>query len=155
MKRMEVWSKCQLSESILFHCTERNFMDMQKLGPRGRSSSINPGPGAAVECKTSGVARGGMLVLGIDWCIKDTPPRICVIDFILIAFLHIFVRLTSLFSPQNNITILFVLTTSHLPVVNTEPGCMFYWQFIYDAPLIKIIQYFIWRPSRYCHHKKR
>ena len=33
-------------------------MDMQKPGPRGRSSSINPGPGAAVECKTPGVARG-------------------------------------------------------------------------------------------------
>ena len=29
-------------------------MDMQKPGPRGRSSSINPGPGAAVECKTPG-----------------------------------------------------------------------------------------------------
>ena len=38
-------------------------MDMQKPGPRGRSSSINPGPGAAVEYKTPG---GGMLVLGID-----------------------------------------------------------------------------------------
>ena len=34
-------------------------MDMQKPGPRGRSSSINPGPRAAVECKTPGVARGG------------------------------------------------------------------------------------------------
>ena len=32
-------------------------MDMQKPGPRGRLSSINPGPGAAVECKTPGVAR--------------------------------------------------------------------------------------------------
>ena len=61
MKRMEVCSKCQLSESILFHCTERNFMDMQKPGPRGRSSSINPGPRAAVECKTPGgrPGRGG------------------------------------------------------------------------------------------------
>ena len=26
-------------------------MDMQKPGPWGRSSSINPGPGAAVECE--------------------------------------------------------------------------------------------------------
>ena len=34
-------------------------MDMQKPGPRGSSSSINPSPGAAVECKTPGVARGG------------------------------------------------------------------------------------------------
>ena len=34
-------------------------MDMQKPGPWGRSSSINPGPGAAVECKTPGVAWGG------------------------------------------------------------------------------------------------
>ena len=58
MKRMEISSKCQLSESILFHCPKRNFMDMQKPGPKGRSSSINPGPGAAVECKTTGVARG-------------------------------------------------------------------------------------------------
>ena len=33
-------------------------MDMQKPGPRGRSSSINPGPGGAVECETPGVARG-------------------------------------------------------------------------------------------------
>ena len=43
-------------------------MDMQKPGPRERSSSINPVPGAAEECKTPGVARGGgdMLVLGID-----------------------------------------------------------------------------------------
>ena len=40
--------QCQLSENILFHCTKHNFMDMQKPGPRGRSSSINPGPGAAV-----------------------------------------------------------------------------------------------------------
>ena len=41
-----------------FHCTKRNFMDMQKPGLRGRSSSINPGSGAAVECKTPRVARG-------------------------------------------------------------------------------------------------
>ena len=34
-------------------------MDMQKPGPPGRSSRINPGPGAAVECKTPGVAQGG------------------------------------------------------------------------------------------------
>ena len=59
MKRVEVWFKCQLSESILFHCTKRNFMDMQKPGPRGRSLSINPSPGAAVECKTPGIAREG------------------------------------------------------------------------------------------------
>ena len=31
-------------------------MDMQKPSPRGRSSSINPGPGAAVECKNLGAA---------------------------------------------------------------------------------------------------
>ena len=31
-------------------------MDMQTPGPRGRSSSINPGPGAVVACKTLGVA---------------------------------------------------------------------------------------------------
>ena len=42
-------------------------MDMQKPGPRGRSSSINPGPGAAVECKTPGVARGGGC-----WCLELT-----------------------------------------------------------------------------------
>ena len=53
MKRME---ECQLSESILLDIFLD--MDMQKPGPRGRSSSINPGPGAAVECKTPGVARG-------------------------------------------------------------------------------------------------
>ena len=41
-------------------------MDMQKPGPRGRSSSINPGPGAAVECKTPVVARGGC------WCLELT-----------------------------------------------------------------------------------
>ena len=57
--------QCQFSESILFHCIKRNFMDMQKPGPRGRSSSINPGPGAAVECKTPG-SPGGVLVLRID-----------------------------------------------------------------------------------------
>ena len=34
-------------------------MDMQKPGPRGRSSSINLGPGAAVECKTPGSPGGG------------------------------------------------------------------------------------------------
>ena len=39
---------------------------MQKPGPRGRSSSINPGPGAAAECKTPGVARGGC------WCLELT-----------------------------------------------------------------------------------
>ena len=33
-------------------------MDMQKPGPWGRSSSINPGPGEAAECKTPGVAQG-------------------------------------------------------------------------------------------------
>ena len=33
-------------------------MDMQKPDPGERSSSINPGPGAAVECKTPGVAGG-------------------------------------------------------------------------------------------------
>ena len=54
MERMEVRFKCQLSESILFHRTKHNFMDMQKPGSRGRSSGINPGPGAAVECKTLG-----------------------------------------------------------------------------------------------------
>ena len=42
-------------------------MDMQKPGPQGRSSSINPGPGAAVECKTPGVARGGGC-----WCLELT-----------------------------------------------------------------------------------
>ena len=41
-------------------------MDMQNPGPRGRSSSINPGPGAAVEGKTPGVARGGC------WCLELT-----------------------------------------------------------------------------------
>ena len=39
-------------------------MDMQKPGPRGRSSIINPGPGAAVECKTPG--GGGC------WCLELT-----------------------------------------------------------------------------------
>ena len=39
---------------------------MQKPSPRGRSSSINPGPGAAVEWKTPGVARGGC------WCLELT-----------------------------------------------------------------------------------
>ena len=34
-------------------------MGMQKPGPRGKSSSINPGPGAAAECKILGVAWGG------------------------------------------------------------------------------------------------
>ena len=42
-------------------------MDMQKPGPRGRSSSINPGPRAAVECKTPGVAPGGGC-----WCLEMT-----------------------------------------------------------------------------------
>ena len=41
-------------------------MDVQKPGPRGRSLSINPGPGAAVECKTPGVAQGGC------WCLELT-----------------------------------------------------------------------------------
>ena len=44
----------KLSENILFHCTKSNFMDMQKPGPRGRLSNTNPGPGAAVKCKTLG-----------------------------------------------------------------------------------------------------
>ena len=33
-------------------------MDMEKPSPQGRSSSINPGPGEAAECKTPGVAWG-------------------------------------------------------------------------------------------------
>ena len=41
-------------------------MDMQKPGPRGRSLGINPGPGAAVVCKTPGVAQGGC------WCLELT-----------------------------------------------------------------------------------
>ena len=41
-------------------------MDMQKNRPRERSSSINPGPRAAAECKTLGVARGGC------WCLELT-----------------------------------------------------------------------------------
>ena len=41
-------------------------MDMQKPGPWRRSSSINRGPGAAVECKTLEVAQGGMLVNSIE-----------------------------------------------------------------------------------------
>ena len=44
-------------------------MDMQKPGPRGRSSSINYGPGAAVECKTLGVSGGGG---GECWCLELT-----------------------------------------------------------------------------------
>ena len=40
-------------------------MDMQNHDPRGRSSSISPGPGAAVECKTPGVARGD--VGALNW----------------------------------------------------------------------------------------
>ena len=32
-------------------------MDMQRPGHWGRPSSTNPGPGAAVECKTHWVAR--------------------------------------------------------------------------------------------------
>ena len=44
-------------------------MDMQKPGPWGRSSSIDPCPGAAVECKTPGVARGGG---GACWCLELT-----------------------------------------------------------------------------------
>ena len=67
MKRMEVRSKCQLSESILFHCTKRNYMDMQKPGPWGRSSSIDPGLGAAVECKPRGSPGGGGC-----WCLELT-----------------------------------------------------------------------------------
>ena len=46
-------------------------MDMQKPGPRGRSSSINPGPKAAVECKTPGVAGGGGGGGGC-WCLELT-----------------------------------------------------------------------------------
>ena len=57
MKRMEVGSK--LSESILFTLLNAIlWIRAKKPGPPGRSSSINPGPGAAVECKTPGVARG-------------------------------------------------------------------------------------------------
>ena len=44
-------------------------MDMQKPGPRGRSSSINPGPGAAVECKSQGSPGGGE---GGRWCLELT-----------------------------------------------------------------------------------
>ena len=79
MKCMEVWSKCQLSESILFHCTKPNFMDMQKPCPRRRSSSINPGPREAAECKPQG-SPGEMLVLGTDWCIISTVG--CYYDWI-------------------------------------------------------------------------
>ena len=71
MKLMEVWSKCQLSESILFHFTKRNFMNMQKPGPRERSSSIDPGPRAAVECKTRGSPWGGC------WCLELTDALFC------------------------------------------------------------------------------
>ena len=66
MKHKEVWPKWQLSESILFHSTKCNFTDMQKPVPWRSSSSINPGPGAAVECKTLGVA------LGECWCLELT-----------------------------------------------------------------------------------
>ena len=45
-------------------------MDMQKPGPRGRSSSINPGPGATVESKTLGVAQGGC------WCLELTDALV-------------------------------------------------------------------------------
>ena len=47
-------------------------MDMQKPGPRGRSSSINPGPRAAVECKTPG---GG----GGCWCLEYALTSILLI----------------------------------------------------------------------------
>ena len=57
--------QCQLSDSILFHCTKRNFMNMQKPGPRGRTSSINPGPRQQWSAKPRG-SPGGMLVLGTD-----------------------------------------------------------------------------------------
>ena len=38
---------------------------------------------------------------------------------------------------QNDVTILFVLTTGYLPVANTKPQCTFYWQFNYDDRLTK------------------
>ena len=49
-------------------------MDMQKPGPRRRSSNINPGPGAAVECKTPGVARAGC------WCLELTDALLFLED---------------------------------------------------------------------------
>ena len=47
---------------------------MQKPGPWGRSSSINPGPRAAVECKTSGVTQGGC------WCLELTDALTSNVD---------------------------------------------------------------------------
>ena len=52
-------------------------MDIQKPGPRGRSSSINPGPGAAVECKTPGVAQGEEC-----WCLELTDALHIVCKFV-------------------------------------------------------------------------
>ena len=54
-----LWKRNRLHNKTLKVPFKRSFLDMQKPGPRGRSSSINPGPEAAVECKTQGVARGG------------------------------------------------------------------------------------------------
>ena len=72
MKRMEVWSKCQLGESILFHCTKRNFMDMQKTRPPGKIIKYKSRPRGSSSVQNPGGRPGGMLVLGIDWCINST-----------------------------------------------------------------------------------
>ena len=68
MKRMDVWSKCQLSESILFHCTKRNFMDMQKTRLPGKVIKYKSRPRGSSRVQNSGgrLGGGGMLVLGID-----------------------------------------------------------------------------------------
>ena len=61
---------------------------------------------------------------------KDTPLQICVIDVIFIEFLHIFVKLTSLFK-----------TTSQYCLYSQPASCKHkttvhvFWQFNYDAPL--------------------
>ena len=56
-------------------------MDMQKPGPWGRSSSVNPGPGAAVECKT----------LGGCWCLELTDALFSVISLWCFYRVHQFV----------------------------------------------------------------
>ena len=54
-----------LHEAILYENLV-NFGVVKNPTPRAKSQGTIPDRGAAMVCKTPGVARGGMLTLGID-----------------------------------------------------------------------------------------
>ena len=80
MKHMEVWSKCQLIESILFHCTKRNFIDMQNLAP-GEVIKYKSRPQGSSRLQNLGVTRGD--VGAWNWLMHyfPKPPHIMSVQY--------------------------------------------------------------------------